>query len=277
MAVLRQQTTFVHELYESGAVVVVVVVVEGGSWGRCWCGWGAPRGCMCVTAHWTPLCTVAALLGVRCRHGGRGGEGRHDGPAGQARAPPGDHRWVCLVGRVGVAGWALLLLRGRWGGGGGWVGGGGRACTGGALPALPAPPAGRGAPPRMGCQPPPARRQALKPAPCRSAPAPPCVPPPPPHPLSPLLCRCRRPPPLLLACLPRPAGPVWKPPRPRTVLRGLPFLQGLPDALFHALYNAGTIRGACACARPAVRGGTAAAAWRGAGGCCVARHPRCRL
>ncbi|PRW32594.1 Sodium hydrogen exchanger 7 [Chlorella sorokiniana] len=37
-------------------------------------------------------------------------------------------------------------------------------------------------------------------------------------------------------------GPVWKPPRPRAVLRGLPFMQSLPDELFAAVRQAGTIK-----------------------------------
>ena len=40
-----------------------------------------------------------------------------------------------------------------------------------------------------------------------------------------------------------PAGPVWKPPRPRTVLRGLPFMQAVPDAMFKQILAAGSIKG----------------------------------
>jgi hypothetical protein len=36
---------------------------------------------------------------------------------------------------------------------------------------------------------------------------------------------------------------VWKPPRPRAVLRGLPFMQALPDQMFQAILKAGTIKG----------------------------------
>lgn len=62
----------------------------------------------------------------------------------------------------------------------------------------------------------------------------------------------------VVACCaqPLPAGPVWKPPRPRTVLRGLPFMQVLPDELFRAILAAGTVKGAPRMGTPATgRGG----------------------
>ena len=36
-------------------------------------------------------------------------------------------------------------------------------------------------------------------------------------------------------------GPVWRPPRPKAVLRSLPFMAALPDAAFRRLYAAGSI------------------------------------
>lgn len=56
-------------------------------------------------------------------------------------------------------------------------------------------------------------------------------------------CMCRR----VSTHFPRfaAAGPVWKPPRPRAVLRGLPFMSSLPDALFKAILAAGIIKGEC--------------------------------
>lgn len=35
-------------------------------------------------------------------------------------------------------------------------------------------------------------------------------------------------------------GPVWRPPRPRQVLRSLPFMANLPDTVFRKLYDSGT-------------------------------------
>jgi hypothetical protein len=95
MAVLRQQLTFVQELYDSG-------------------GWH-------ICSAWFILSTmgIAALKNTLhehpcpCRHGGRGREGRHGGPLGQAHAPPGDHRWG-LGSHAASKGWRPAAAAGLW-------------------------------------------------------------------------------------------------------------------------------------------------------------------
>ncbi|GAB4813268.1 hypothetical protein N2152v2_000314 [Parachlorella kessleri] len=37
-------------------------------------------------------------------------------------------------------------------------------------------------------------------------------------------------------------GPVWRPPKPRSVLRSLPFMSSLPDSLFQLMFKEGTIK-----------------------------------
>ena len=40
------------------------------------------------------------------------------------------------------------------------------------------------------------------------------------------------------------AGPVWRPPKPKAVLRSLPFMAALPEPLFNMVFKAGEILGA---------------------------------
>lgn len=39
-------------------------------------------------------------------------------------------------------------------------------------------------------------------------------------------------------------GPVWKPPRPKDLLRSLPLVAGLPPAAFNRIFEAGELKGA---------------------------------